>query len=94
MDTPHHRHDDPDHCRDILAQLNDYLDGELAESLCRELEYHLASCPDCRTVYDTLSRTIHIYRALRDEPLDLPPGVEARLMARITLTLQEKTHDP
>jgi len=31
MDTPHHRHDDLDRCRAILAQLNDYLDGELAE---------------------------------------------------------------
>ena len=94
MDTPHHRHDVLDRCRAILAHLNDYLDGELAESLCRELEYQLASCPDCRTVYDTLRRTIHIYRAVRDEPLDLPPGVEALLMARITLTLLEITHDP
>ena len=57
MDDPHHQHDDPDHCRDILAQLNDYLDGELAESLCRELEYHRvrlnlgASCRHVSTVH-------------------------------------------
>ncbi|MGQ9550516.1 MAG: anti-sigma factor family protein [Roseiflexus sp.] len=94
MDTPHHKRNDLDRCRGMLAQLNDYLDGELAESLCRELEYHLAACPDCRTVYDTLSRTIRIYRSLRDEPFELPPGVEERLIARITLALQEKTHDP
>lgn len=92
MDAHHHRHDDPDHCRDILAQLNDYLDGELAESLCRELEQHLAECPDCRTVYDTLSRTIHVYRALRDAPAELPQEVEERLIRRINVSLStEKT---
>lgn len=87
MDEHHHRHDDPDHCRAILAQLNDYLDGELAESLCRELEQHLAECPDCQTVYDTLSRTIHIYRALRDAPTELPQEVEERLIHRIKVSL-------
>lgn len=94
MDTAHHHHNDLDDCRNILAQLNDYLDGELAESLCRELEHHLAECPDCRTVFDTLSRTMYIYRSLRDEPVDLPNGVEERLIQRITVSLKEKTHDP
>ncbi|MGB9750970.1 MAG: hypothetical protein C0183_21120 [Roseiflexus castenholzii] len=89
MDAHHHLHDDPERCRDILAQLNDYLDGELAESLCRELEQHLAECPDCRTVYDTLSRTIHIYRALRDVPAELPQGVEERLIYRIKVSLND-----
>ncbi len=88
MDAHDHRHDDPAHCRDILAHLNDYLDGELAESLCRELEQHLAECPDCQTVYDTLSRTIHIYRALRDAPAELPQEVEERLIHRIKVSLR------
>jgi anti-sigma factor (TIGR02949 family) len=87
MDNHRHQHNDPAHCRDILAQLNDYLDGELAESLCRELEQHLAECPDCRTVYDSLSRTIHIYRTLRDVPAELSQDVEERLMHRIKVSL-------
>lgn len=87
MDTHHHLRDNPEQCRDILAQLNDYLDGELAEALCRELEQHLAECPDCRTVYDTLSHTIHIYRALRDTPAELPQEVEERLIRRIKISL-------
>ena len=69
------------------AQDDDSLDGELAESLCRELEQHLAECPDCRTVYDTLSRTIHIYRSLRDTPSELPQGVEERLIHRVKVSL-------
>lgn len=79
-----HDHHDLDRCREILAQLNDYADGELSAHVCRELEQHMAECPDCRAVYDTLSGTIRIYRSLRDMPIDLPLGVEERLLQRIT----------
>lgn len=76
----HHEHRDLDQCREILAQLNDYADGELSAAVCRELEHHLAECPDCRAVYDTLSRTIRIYRSLRDVQVELPLDVEERLL--------------
>lgn len=85
MDASHaHEHRDLDRCREILVQLNDYADGELGADLCRELEQHLAECPDCRAVYDTLTGTIRIYRSLRDLPLELPPGIEERLLRHIT----------
>ncbi|MBK9714097.1 MAG: zf-HC2 domain-containing protein [Kouleothrix sp.] len=78
-----HRHADSTRCRDLLGQLNAYVDGELAAELCRELERHLAGCADCRVVFDTLSKTIRLYHALDATPADLPEDVEARLLARL-----------
>ena len=49
-------------CREFFNQLSEYLDGELAESLCAELERHLADCPNCRIVVDTTRKTVNLYR--------------------------------
>lgn len=64
-------------CHDLLDQLSDYVDGELEESLCVELEAHLAECPNCRIMVDTVRKTITLYRS--QVPDRLPPDVEARL---------------
>jgi predicted anti-sigma-YlaC factor YlaD len=70
-------------CRRLLGQLNESIDGELAEELCHALDSHLAGCADCRVVFDTLARTVVLYRGLRDVPVELPADVEARLLARV-----------
>lgn len=49
-------------CEEWLGQISLYLDGELAEHLCRELEQHLEECPDCHVVFNTTRRTIELYR--------------------------------
>lgn len=72
-------------CRALVAQLNDYLDGELPPDLCAELDVHLAGCPDCQVVLDTLGKTVQIVRTLELTPPELPPDVEARLLARLGL---------
>ena len=81
MSHPHAR--DPQRCREVLGQLNDYVDGALAAGLCRELEQHLAGCPNCQVVVDTLRQTIALYHALDPQPIALPAGVEARLLGRL-----------
>ncbi len=78
-----HTHD-PERCRELLAQLNDYVDGELADELCGALEQHLGGCRDCRVVLDTLTRTVALYRGLRELPATLPPGLEQRLIQQLT----------
>jgi predicted anti-sigma-YlaC factor YlaD len=73
----------PEECRQLLGQLNEYVDGDLAGDLCHMLEFHLDGCADCRVVLDSLTKTISLYRGLREVPLELPPDVEARLMQRL-----------
>jgi anti-sigma factor RsiW len=80
-----HEHDEA-RCRELLGQLNDYVDGELAAELCRDLEQHMADCPDCQIVFDTLTKTIALYHTLDDTTAELPPDVEARLLRRLNLS--------
>jgi predicted anti-sigma-YlaC factor YlaD len=80
-----HQHDEA-RCRELLGQLNDYVDGELAAELCDDLEQHMADCPDCRVVFDTLTKTIALYHTLDDTTAELPPDVEARLLRRLNLS--------
>jgi len=80
----HHEHPSGD-CRQILTQLNDYVDGALAPDLCVELEAHLASCDNCRVVLDTLNKTIYLVQQLDETSTDLPDDVEQRLFAVLDL---------
>lgn len=70
-------------CRETLRQLNEYIDGELADDLCRQIERHMANCSDCQLVVDSLTKTIKFYRSLAQVEVGLPPDVESRLLARI-----------
>ena len=83
--TSPHTHDDVARCQELLGQLNAYADGELAAELCHDLEQHLADCRDCQVVFDTLAKTIKLYHALDQTPVELPDDVEARLLERLHL---------
>lgn len=76
----------PNHedCRHLLGALSDYLDGDLQEELCAELERHLQECENCRIVVDTLRRTIYLYRVTA-EPGEIPQEVRQRLYHRLNL---------
>ena len=70
-------------CQELLGQLSDYVDGELEEALCAELEAHLAGCPNCRVMVDTVRKTITLYS--RQATTKLPADVEARLFSVLNL---------
>ena len=80
-----HQHDEA-RCRELLGQLNDYADGDLAAELCCDLEQHMAECPDCQIVFDTLTKTIALYHTLDETTAELPADVEARLLRRLNLS--------
>ncbi|PKN93135.1 MAG: hypothetical protein CVU44_11960 [Chloroflexi bacterium HGW-Chloroflexi-6] len=76
--------DQSHHCEDILATLADYLEGDLPENLCAELESHLRSCENCRVVVDTTSKTIYLYQNVGRE-VSVPDGARARLFQCLKL---------
>ena len=43
-------------CRELLDALSDYVDGELDESLCADIEEHLKDCNPCRVEVDRQSK--------------------------------------
>ncbi len=78
----HHDHDHSE-CRKLLKDLSDYVDGELDDALCLEIERHMEECDNCRVVVDTLRKTVLLYHSLPPEPM--PDDVELRLFRRLDL---------
>lgn len=68
-------------CKQVLAELSNYLDGEVPEDLRRALEEHVAKCRRCSVIFDTARQTLRI--VCDAEPFDVPFDVSARLYARL-----------
>jgi anti-sigma factor RsiW len=71
-------------CKILLSSLSEYMDGELEDTLCAEIEKHLAECERCRVVVDTLNKTISLYHTA-DSHLSVPEGIRQRLFMRLDL---------
>ncbi len=71
-------------CSQILESISEYVDGTLDETLCAELERHLCECEDCQVVFNTMMKTIDLYRKASPS-VDVPEDVRARLYARLNL---------
>ena len=64
-------------CEEILAALNDYVDGVRETAVCEALEEHLADCNPCRLVVDNIRKTITVYKA--GQQIELPADVQESL---------------
>ena len=71
----------PGRCRDLVAQISDYLDGELSEEHVAALERHLAKCACCTEFADSLRRAVITCRASGGKTL--PSAVRRRARERI-----------
>jgi anti-sigma factor (TIGR02949 family) len=83
------KHEHDFECKDVVKNLNAYIDGELDASLCSELEAHLETCSNCRIVVNTLKRTIEICQT-DGRQTRLPADVRERLYH--TLNLDQDEH--
>jgi len=61
----------PSDCKAIFALLSDYLDRELPDELCRDIDRHIADCPPCVSFVESLRKTIELCRSAKE--LDAPP---------------------
>lgn len=73
-------------CRSLFAHLSEYLDGELPAVDCRRIERHCRGCPRCRSVIDSLQRTIALCRE-SGQQTHVPSAVRARARARVARLL-------
>lgn len=67
-------------CDQALEHISAALDGELTGSALAGLKAHLASCPDCRALYEELRE---IQAGLLASTEDPPEGFHDRLMAAV-----------
>lgn len=68
-------------CEELLALLNDYVDGTLAPGFCEEFQKHLEGCNPCQVVIDNIRQTIVLYR--NGAPYDLPVSFRKQLHALV-----------
>ena len=72
-------------CEQFMAELGNYLEGDLAADVRRQLESHLAHCRMCWVLYDSTRKTLQI--VIDSGPLDLPATASKlasdKIMARI-----------
>jgi predicted anti-sigma-YlaC factor YlaD len=74
-------------CKEVLANLSDYVEGDASAELRKAIESHLARCRRCRVVLDTTRRTLKL--VLDAEPFEVPLAVSARLYLRLEKVLAE-----
>jgi len=60
----------PARCKVLFAELSDYLDEKLDDSLCKELERHFDSCAPCKVFLASLQATIEGCRASASQTPD------------------------
>jgi RNA polymerase sigma-70 factor, ECF subfamily len=65
----------PANCKAMFAELSDYLDERLDDSLCTELERHMEGCEPCQAFLSSLENTI---LGLRKSKTDSPDPSKAR----------------
>jgi len=68
-------------CRGILRTMSDYIDGDLGDAVCRDVEAHLATCRKCRFHVDAVRYTIRLYDDWRTD--EMPADAVIRLRARL-----------
>jgi anti-sigma factor RsiW len=74
-------------CREVLAVLSDYLDGELGPAARARVEAHLAECDVCERFGGRFAESL---RRLRQELTD-PPAVEPEVARRLRRRLDEES---
>ncbi len=73
-------------CKHIFANLSDYLDGALDDTLCEELERHMSGCKPCEAFLVDLRTSVERMHSLPRHPTDLNATSEAR--AQFTQKMQ------
>jgi len=73
-------------CKDMFAELSNYLDDELDDSLCEELEKHMGGCEPCKAFLSSLEKSIQQCRMATNESPD--PRVAARFRRELMAEYQ------
>ena len=81
-DDHHHEHGQNHHhdhaaCIALFTKLSEYIDNELDEVTCKDIEAHLADCPCCNACMETLKRTVAFCREVEERPV--PDSLSQRL---------------
>jgi hypothetical protein len=65
-------------CKEVFALLSDYLNLELPQEACQDIEVHIADCAPCIEFAESLRKTVDLCRRYQPAELPAPIGQEAK----------------
>ena len=77
----------PASCPDVLGLLSRKLEDEISPDVCAEMEQHVAGCPHCKSLCDSLKRTLAVCKALPTP--SVPAHVQESLRQAVAAALAE-----
>jgi anti-sigma factor RsiW len=60
---------DHEHCLEMFKRLSEYLDNELDDITCNEIEQHVKECVPCFSCLQTLKRTVDLCKQTANKPV-------------------------
>ena len=84
----------PGQCREIFANLSEYLDGRLEPENCERMRKHIEACPACVAFIQDLKRAIDHCRALDVCPERETQPILRRLLTEEYLRLKNSAQNP
>ncbi len=69
-------------CKEAYLHICDNLDADLDSDKCRKVRKHLASCPDCTALLDSVKKTVSLYKNAPN------PGVPSAAHKRLFKTIE------
>ena len=77
-------------CAELLAVLNEYVEGTVDPAICEEFEKHMAGCNPCQVVVDNIRQTITLYKD--GQPYELPVAFREKLHAALRRRFEQLHH--
>ncbi len=77
----------PAACPDVLTMLSKKLEDEISPDVCAEMEQHLEGCPHCKSLCDSLKKTLAVCSALPTP--SVPSQVQQSLRRAVAAALGE-----
>ena len=78
-------------CEELMAALNDYLDGQVDTAVCKEFQKHLAGCNPCQVVVDNVRKTIVLCK--NGQVYEIPPACREKMHQMLREKWREKRQD-
>lgn len=80
-------------CKDVFALLSQYLDQELPDDVCSDIESHIAGCAPCVEFVESLKKSIqltHDCEVSAAAPAPLPEPARQELLAAYKKMLEAR----
>ena len=68
-------------CKQVLAELSNYLDDEVSPQVRRAMEAHLSRCVRCTVIFDTARKTLRIVSDVG--AFEIPLALSERLRVKL-----------